>query len=48
MLELNKSATQNAAPDASTFATCWCMCLCFIFTEKRHSDQLDALNAVKN
>ncbi|MDH6369477.1 MULTISPECIES: hypothetical protein [unclassified Paenibacillus] len=47
-MELNKNASQQVAPMVSTFATCWCMCLCLIFTEKRHSDQLDALNAVKN
>jgi hypothetical protein len=48
MLELNKNASQQVAPMASTYATCWCMCLCLIFTEKRSSDLLDALNAVKN
>lgn len=48
MLELNKNSSQQVAPDASLFAKCFCVCVCLIFTEKRHSDLLDALNAVKN
>ncbi|WP_154674775.1 hypothetical protein [Paenibacillus ihumii] len=45
---LNKNASQQLTPSVSTLAACVCICFCLIFTEKRHSDQLDALHAVQS
>ncbi|SHM82296.1 hypothetical protein SAMN02746066_03440 [Anaerosporobacter mobilis DSM 15930] len=46
MNSLNKSASGQMVQSISTYSTCWCVCVCLIFTEKRHSDLLDAGHAV--
>lgn len=48
MKELNKTNSQDAMSVTGTLAKCFCVCVCLVFTEKRHSDLLDALHAVQN
>lgn len=46
-MDLNKSSmAQIEAPEAAMMGRCWCMALCLVFTEKRHSDLLAAMHSV--
>lgn len=47
MPQLHKNCMQQTAPSMATFGLCVCVCVCLIFTEQRHSDLLDALDAIK-
>ena len=46
-MDLNKSSiAQIETPEAAMFGRCWCLALCLVFTEKRHSDLLAAMHSV--
>ena len=45
MYELNKASMENEVT-IQAMGRCWCVCICLIFTERRHSDALAAGHAV--
>ncbi len=46
-MDLNKSnLAQMDAPAATMMGKCWCVAICLVFTEKRHSDLLAAMHSV--
>lgn len=47
-MDLNKNnIAQIEVPSANMMGKCWCVAICLIFTEKRHSDLLAAMHSVK-
>jgi len=46
MPELYKATASQEVFDISSLSSCWCVCVCLIFTERRHSDLLAAGHSV--